>query len=275
AEGLDSWSSGTVHGRQGTEADVVVFDTVNAGSCGWPYDEWKRLVNVGLSRAKEYVLLLASRAEMNEPYLRPLLENLAPRVLKRSGKTVSWAEVPARVAVTVDPQAAANPDLLGGQIERRKLLRPVMSAEQQRLSGYTMDGGPRLVRGVAGSGKTLVLAHWLQKTVQNWATRPDARVWAVYANPSLHRLLSDTIEEAWQAAGGVGQFPLERAQLYHVGDLLRDLLQEVRLRLGGDGYDYDSMAARYLERMPVEQVRPRCHAMFIDEAQDMGPNMLK
>ena len=45
---LDSWSSGTVHGRQGTEADLVIFDTVNAGSCGWPYDEWKRLVNVGI-----------------------------------------------------------------------------------------------------------------------------------------------------------------------------------------------------------------------------------
>ena len=66
-EGLDSWSAATVHSQQGTEADFVIFDTVNAGSCGWPYDEWKRLVNVGLSRAREFVLLLASRAEMREP----------------------------------------------------------------------------------------------------------------------------------------------------------------------------------------------------------------
>lgn len=56
AKGIESWSSGTVHARQGTEADLVIFDTVNAGSCGWPYDEWKRLVNVGLSRAREFVL---------------------------------------------------------------------------------------------------------------------------------------------------------------------------------------------------------------------------
>src|SRR5262249_12087352 len=83
-----SWAAGTVHARQGTEADVVVFDTVNAGSCGWPYDEWKRLVNVGLSRAREFVLILASRAEMSEPYLRPLLDTLAPRVLKRTGRAV-------------------------------------------------------------------------------------------------------------------------------------------------------------------------------------------
>src|SRR5262249_32850140 len=44
-EGVDCWSAGTVHKYQGTEADLIVFDTVNAGSCGWPYDEWKRLVN--------------------------------------------------------------------------------------------------------------------------------------------------------------------------------------------------------------------------------------
>jgi hypothetical protein len=273
SEGIDSWSSGTVHGRQGTEADLVVFDTVNAGSCGWPYDEWKRLVNVGLSRAREFVLLLASRAEMNEPYLRPLMENLAPRVLKRSGKVMSWGEVPARLLVAVDPQVAANPDLLGGQIERRKSLRPVMSAEQQRLCGYSMDGNPRLVRGVAGSGKTMVLAHWLQKTVQGLAGRPDARVWAVYANRSLRRLIADTIEDAWRSDGATGPFPWDRVQLHHAKDILELLLPEAGLRV--NGFDYDDMAARYLERKPFEKIGPRCHAMFIDEAQDMGPSLLK
>ena len=92
---LDSWSAATVHSQQGTEADFVIFDTVNAGSCGWPYDEWKRLVNVGLSRAREFVLLLASRAEMREPYLKPLTFDLAPRILKWSGRSHKWVEVPA------------------------------------------------------------------------------------------------------------------------------------------------------------------------------------
>jgi superfamily I DNA/RNA helicase len=45
--------------------------------------------------------------------------------------------------------------------------------------------------------------------------------------------------------------------------------------MGGDDFDYDGMAAKYLQRKPFEQVKPRCHAMFIDEAQDMGPNTLK
>ena len=253
AEHLDAWSAGTVHGRQGTEADVVIFDTVNAGSCGWPYDEWKRLVNVGLSRAKEFMLLLASRAEMNEPYLRPLLDNLAPRVLKRSGRTMNWVEVPAKAAQPRNPQSFTNADLLGSQLARRKSLRPVMSAEQQRLCGFSMDGKPRLVRGVAGSGKTLVLAHWLLKTLQNLSNQPDARVWAVYANRSLRRLIADTIEEAWKADGSVGPNPLERVHLYHVRDLLKTLFGEVGLGISGDDFDYDAMAARYLERSAVRE----------------------
>src|SRR5262249_10205029 len=154
------WSAGTVHARQGTEADVVIFDTVNAGSCAWPYDEWKRLVNVGLSRAREFLLVLASRAGMNEPYLRPLLDLLAPRTLKRSGRGLAWVPAPTCPSVLIPPLGPGNHDLLGFQIVKRKAMRPVSSAEQQRLCEFEIDGKPRLVRGVAGSGKTFVLAHW-------------------------------------------------------------------------------------------------------------------
>src|SRR5262249_44054125 len=156
------------------------------------------LVNVGLSRAREFVLILASRAEMSEPYLRPLLDTLAPRVLKRTGRAVTWAEAPAQVTFAVAPEIAANPDLLGNQLALRKALRPVMSKEQQQLCGRDIDGKPHLVRGVAGSGKTIVMAHWLQKTVRKLAGQPDAKVWAVYATAALHRFIADAIEEAWK-----------------------------------------------------------------------------
>lgn len=71
-KGLSGWRSSTVHSQQGTEADIVIFDTVNAGSYGWSYDEWQRLINVGVSRAKHCCILLASRSEMQEPYLAVL-----------------------------------------------------------------------------------------------------------------------------------------------------------------------------------------------------------
>jgi hypothetical protein len=275
-EHLDNWTAGTVHSQQGTEADIVIFDTVNAGSCGWPYDEWKRLINVGLSRAKEFVLLLSSRAEMNEPYLRQLLKTLAPRVLAKSGKSYGWRTVPAQASFDVAPEVAANPDLLGNQLRVRKSLRPVMSTDQQRLCGYNMDGKPRLVRGVAGSGKTVVLAHWLQKTVKQLAGKPDCVVWGVYANRSLARLITDTIEEAWSAENNGQAFPWNnRVTLWHIKDNLEQLLPEVGLSLRSFAFDYEKACECYLQRKPVEQITPRCRAMFIDETQDMGRDTLK
>lgn len=272
-EQMHSWSAGTVHAQQGTEANIVIFDTVNAGSCGWPIDEWKRLINVGLSRAREFVLLLASRAEMSEPYLRPLLETLAPRILKKTNRSVAWTEVPVQITFSIPTEIAGNPNLLGNQLTQRKLLRPLMTAEQQRLCSLKMDGKPRLVRGVAGSGKTVVLAHWLCKTVQELSTIPNAKIWAVYANKTLKRLIADMVEEAWKTIQPGTLFPWNRVSLLHANEIMRSLLLEIGQFAGG--FDYDQMAEMYLKHKPVEQVKPRCQAMFIDEAQDMGPSLLK
>ena len=274
-EKMDSWSASTIHSQQGTEADFVILDTVNAGSCGWPYDEWKRLVNVGISRAKESMILLASRAEMNEPYMKPLISTLTPLVLTKTGRTFTWVQVPVERPFQIPEAIATNPDFLGSQLARRKILRPVMSSDQQWLCGLNMDGKPRLVRGVAGSGKTVVLAHWLQKTVKKLtlAGQPDARVWAVFANKSLKDLIVETIEGAWKSDCDGSPFPWERVGLFHIIDVLNLLLPEFRLSVSA--FDYDAAAAQYLERKPFEKLKARCHAMFIDEAQDMGKNTLK
>ena len=177
ANNLDSWMASTVHSQQGSEADIVIFDSVNAGSYGWPYDEWKRLVNVALSRSREAIIVLASRAEMNEPYLRPLLRLLSPRVLRKAGSNFEWDEVSSSSDFHL-PSVHEKPadydvessNLLGVQLSKRKQLRPVLSHEQERLCGLELDGKPRLVRGVAGSGKTVILAHWLMQTVQRLET---------------------------------------------------------------------------------------------------------
>ncbi|MCO6453813.1 MAG: AAA family ATPase [Pirellulaceae bacterium] len=274
AEGLTSWNASTVHSQQGSEADVVVFDTVNAGSCSWPYDEWKRLINVGLSRAREAVILLASRNEMNEPHLRPLAESLSPKVLRRHAGQVRWetAEVVATKLPLGEPPTENN---LGGQIAKRKVMQPILSQEQQRLSNLDLDGKPRLVRGVAGSGKTVVLSNWLAKTAQRMAGKPDARIWAVYANRSLHKLLRESIEGAWKGAGNKFEFPWQNVSLMHVKDVLAGLLPSISLSMDAFEFEYDRAAEEFLNRQEEAAILPRCQALFIDEAQDMGPNTLR
>lgn len=279
---LESWMASTVHSQQGSEADVVIFDTVNAGSYGWPYDEWKRLINVALSRSREAVIVLASRAEMNEPYLRPLVRLLAPRILQRTGSEQSWHEVPSqtdyRLPSVYEQRSeynVSNSHSLGAQLAKRKGLRPVLSHDQERLCGLELDGKPRLVRGVAGSGKTVVLAHWLMQTVQRLADQPNVRIWAVFANRSLQSLIGESIVSAWDQATGGKSFPWGNVELHHIKDILQVLLPDVGLAAASYGFDYDLAAAAYLERNSGSEIKARCDALFIDEAQDMGPHTLK
>lgn len=280
-EAIDGWSASTVHSQQGAEAAIVLFDSVNAGSYGWSFDEWQRLVNVAISRAREAVIVLASRAEMEEPYLRPLTRHLAPRITDRRGGKLNWREVDVELpAGTIAGDNLQNPHLMGNQIAKRRQMRPVLSAEQERLCGLPLDGKPRLVRGVAGSGKTAVLAHWLFKTMQSLNDQPDARIWAVYANRSLHRLIGDAIDTAWQQECVDSPFPWNRVSLWHIKDVLEDMLPEFGLAIDAFGFDYDRAAAALLERAAArssdeQPIAARCEAMFIDEAQDMGPNTLK
>ena len=274
-EGIKSWTSSTVHSVQGIEADYVVFDTVNASSTGWQSDEWQRLINVGISRAREFLFVLASRAEMQQPYLSPLVSHLARRVLVGSGHWMAWRDAAQKFEFRVSAEIQSDPNLLGSQIARRKQLRSVPNAEQQWLCDLKMDGKPRLVRGVAGSGKTAVMATWLVKTVQRLANKPDARIWAVYANTALSGLLNESIEEAWKTEANGTPFPWHLVNLYHIRSVLDMLLPEVGAKMYSSDYEYDQAAKTYLERQATENIVPRCDALFVDEAQDMGPTTLR
>lgn len=274
--GIENWTASTVHSQQGAEADIVIFDSVNAGSYSWPYDEWQRLVNVAISRAREYVIVLSSRAEMNEPYLRPLIRHLKPRVFRKVGRKFHWEDVSAVAEyVPPKPMVVNEPSSVGYQISKRKELRPVLSHEQQRLCGLELDGKPRLVRGVAGSGKTVVLAHWLMKTVKQLQGQQNIRVWAIFANRSLQTLISDSIVNAWEQETGGKPFPWQSVSLQHIHEILGVVLPEVGLNSQAFGFEYDKAAEAYLIRMNGREIEPRCDALFIDEAQDMGPNTLK
>lgn len=273
AQELSGWSASTVHSQQGAEADIVIFDTVSGALPAWPPGEWQRLVNVGLSRARCHVLLLATRGEMAAPWLAPLQDLLVPCALRPGYGGPRWLELPPVEAVALpgpSPQAA---DGLGAQIAAAKAARPVLSADQERLVGLPLDGGPRLVRGVAGSGKTLVLAHWVARALDE---DPDLQpLWVVYGNSSLERALADRILDAWRQRCPGRALPWRRVALWHIRDLLRALLPEQGLSLPSDAFDYGSLCKSWLSRQRPRALRPRCAMLFVDEAQDLGPEVLR
>ncbi len=304
---INSWEASTVHSQQGSEADIVIFDTVNAGGHIWGIAEWKRLVNVALSRAREAVIVLATCSEMEEPYLSPLVGQLKASRLVQDDGVLRWREVlnplnthalpyltkndsPSSAfsssplvtaeAAAVYSQSPSSSYRIGDQMQQREELKPLLSREQQRISNLPLDGKPRLVRGVAGSGKSVVLCNWLAKTALRLGSTPDTRIWAVYANRSLHKLLCGSIESAWARLNdglllGKTNFPWEQVELLHIKDVLAGLLPLANMSLETFGFNYDQAAEEFLRRQDASQLLPRCSALFIDEAQDMGPYTLR
>lgn len=288
AQSLSGWAASTVHSQQGGEEDIIVFDTVHASNAAWPIEEWQRLINVGLSRATEAVILLASRAEMDEPYLRGLKRLLRPGVLKQEGHRLSWVSVAAEQATTDDRLPGSVNEIgaryainsMGRQIAERKSMSPVFSREQQRLTNLKLDGRPRLVRGVAGSGKSVVMCAWIAKTIEKLDADPDAIIWAVYANRSLYKLLRDSIEAAWSGMDSGAlfenrEFPWQKVALLHIREVLEGVLPVASMSANDYEFDYERAAAEFLNRLTDESELPRCTALFVDEAQDMGHATLK
>lgn len=258
---LADWTASTVHSQQGAEARTVIFDTVNASSTAWPAAEWKRLVNVGISRSQEQLFVLASREEMQQPFLRPLADLLTPVKAVRNGSNVQFVKVPALREYQPPDETLRNPELLGHQVNSRKTMRPILSSDQQRLSRLRMDGKPRLVRGVAGSGKTMVLANWLNQVVKDLQYNDD-KVWVVFANYALKGLIEDTIQRAWDSSDPGHAFPWDRVDTLHVDEVLGPFLQQLRRERGisyrEDPFDYDAKSALYLKHFSTSQIEPRC-----------------
>jgi KaiC/GvpD/RAD55 family RecA-like ATPase len=277
--GIAGWSAGTVHSQQGVSVDMVIFDTVHAGSTGWPHDEWKRIVNVGLSRARYFAMLIASRDEMQQPFLHSLAELLTPIVQSGRQSNPSFSTVEGLLSPSQpSPEEVVRLQqsvLLGDQIAARKALRPLMTSQQQRLVNLKLDGGPRLVRGVAGSGKTIVLARWLQQVAASMPAISDEQIWVVYANQSLGTLIQNMIHQANQSNNTGAEFDWARVNMQHVKDVLHQLEGELGIPEPADTFNFDARSSEILHAGNANLLQPRCVAMFIDEAQDMGFNTLK
>lgn len=262
---LPGWTASTVHAQQGAEADRVVFDTVNAGSTGWPLHEWERLINVGLSRAREQLILLASVAELRQPFLAPLAGRLTPAVFRRG----VWRRLPLPPAPRAQPTRLhpAPPGSLGAQLAQRRALLPVPSALQEQLVQRVLDDGPRLVRGLAGSGKTAILAAWVARELSE--ASPELPVLVVYGNQALGPLLQSQISEAWRSAT-TADFPNRHLRCQHANDLLR----EEALRAGLPAPRGAGATETLLATLRASPPPPRFYAVFIDEAQDFDEALL-
>lgn len=160
-----------------------------------------------------------------------------------------------------------------------------LSEEQQRLSSQNWHEGPRLIRGVAGSGKTIVLANNLARRLQRSHGRESLfgdeitteRILVVCNNRSLVPFLVKKAELAFQQRTGK---PLQdgMVEIRSYNKLMYHLSQKGfwRYQKFDDAPD-DVRATNYLK--DLEETKKNhsdifdeaaYDAIFVDEGQDFG-----
>lgn len=176
---------------------------------------------------------------------------------------------------------------LGKYLDEVNALDKHLSDEQQDLSTTDIVGTPRLIRGVAGSGKSIVLANLVARYLSRQRDLFDAddradRVAVLCFNRSLVSMLRRKIEAAYSGRTG-GQSLPDSVTVSHFNGLFYDLGQSGVL-------DYvpitknetQNRVARYLEQLQMlKETHPdklesvRFDAIFIDEGQDLSDGEYK
>lgn len=182
---------------------------------------------------------------------------------------------------------------LGAEIEAMEQAHKSLSPQQEQLSRRNTWGYPFLVRGVAGSGKSIVLANQVARTLYRQRkarlqlslfednNAPAPKIGVVCFNRSLVALLKARIQRAYTALTGEGILP----DNLMVTDLNRWLFgishrsDQFKYISGGRLGRNNQRSRRHLEQLEAFRSDYPQHfdkfcvdALFIDEAQDASPD---
>lgn len=225
-----------------------------------------------------HILALPQVHRESLPSAQPLsvltAEDFAPgRLQSALGQLLAGQDHPlsnqeeTRVRATVKPEVLIDDPEQPHTTKPRPLFGPPDGAEtiraldrqQERLARH-LGGGYRLIRGVAGSGKTLILTHRAKHIAKHFA---DWRVLLLCYNRALARALEHEVEEANNIEAGT------------VDSLAYRLLDEVgRIDRGEDDPDFETRRRDALTVARLLDDSKRFDMVLVDEAQDLGSSGL-
>lgn len=265
----DSFSASTIHRQQGTQYDVVMVDTV-AGGRPFAPEALVPMLNVAASRAKEYLFVLASRAEARASIAGRFL-GLLPRLRVYPGEAPRMEQLPS--PPRAPPPPPPPPVELGGEIAGARTAQPLFTHEQVSLFERRFDDGHHLVRGVAGSGKTYVLANWVARYLLE---HQEAEVLVSFFNRALAPLVDKLLTEALQQRAKPEQVRALREQVTvrHVGTLRRMEPGSFDAVFVDEAQDMDAAGLARLYGLAREHAladgrRVRCFHLFMDDSQNV------
>lgn len=164
----------------------------------------------------------------------------------------------------------------------RSRVQKNISEEQKELIRLKIGGFPRVIRGVAGSGKTVVLAALAARYLYSRYPDDPPRMAVTCFNRKLVPFLQNRIDAAWQGYGHLIEIPLCREHIRHFNGLLWNLAEEsegaIRLIPVRAVSCPAKRAQLYVEQLNAlkasnpERYHALCFdAIFVDEAQDFAP----
>ena len=186
------------------------------------------------------------------------------------------------------PDEGADPTLLGTQVQTLELGLKHATAQQKALGTADFRGGHRLFRGVAGSGKSVLLALSVAATLTRWREEggtlfapagPPKRALVACYNKSLVPYLRGRIDDRF---GRLAWDKPEPATLTvcHIERVIAALERaEPTLKTGLTFYRKAERAERMvaaLDALPAERRHALGYdAVYIDEAQDLQPDEIR
>jgi len=240
-------------------------------------------------------------------------DQLAPRLVKkgstwlekRGKRSLTSAELAAvgrafgDSAVLYDAErrsGASREGSLGDHFDELAREGRSLSLEQQKLAAGDWRGGPRLIRGVAGSGKTVVLATHLARRLErsrpeqgrlfSGAGDPPERYLVVCFNRTLVPFIRQKIETAYRQRTGT-DLAADGVEVTHLNQLLfrlseKSLWTYQAIREEGGASGAADRAASYLrelessrETSPALVHQFLYDAIYVDEAQDLHPDEIR
>ncbi|GAB4506351.1 MAG: hypothetical protein Kow00123_04890 [Anaerolineales bacterium] len=177
---------------------------------------------------------------------------------------------------------------LGAYVDEMAALDKYFSAEQQELSRLRVEGHPRLIRGVAGSGKTVVLAEMVARLVHRKAVQPDDmfsgtsannRVAVVCFNRALVPFIQRKIRDSYRQQT-MESLPSDTVLVIHLNGLMEELSRQGVWEYIPISEVPDSTQRATMYREQIRQFaaqNPEWYqallydAIFVDEGQDFVP----
>lgn len=184
------------------------------------------------------------------------------------------------------PDAVVRPEIdeqsLGAHIDEVQAADKHLSDEQKELIELRVGGFPRVIRGVAGSGKTVVLAKLAARYLHRHYPEQTPRIAATCFNRTLVPFLTQKLDTAWREYGHEEVWPADALRLTHLNRLMWLLIEEAKPALKyispnivKDGAKraelYRKQIAQIAKAQPARYQALCFDAIFVDEAQDFAP----